>query len=185
MTTNIRAICVLLFLIPLTVSCGQPNTVTPDTVTIPPSDTTLPTVVMDIHFPQARIYTVTSTGFNPTMPTHLGANDEISLVARGEDTDGGIQDIQLWIAIGKTICDPGTGLCTQPGPGLTGAPEASNPDIAKQPGEISLKTRLVSHKLDIGQIRGNATAIKIEIEARAINFQGDIVKTKLVTLEWP
>jgi len=185
MPTNIRVICVLLSLVTLTVSCGQPNTVTPDSVTIPPSDTTPPTVVMDIHFSQGRIYTVTSTGFNPTMPTNVGANDEISLVARGEDSDGGIQDIQLWIAIGKTKCDPGTGLCEQSGPGLTGVPEASNPDIAKQPGEIALKTRLVSHKLDIAQIRGSADGITIDIEARAINFQGDIVQTKLVRLTWP
>ncbi|MCI0551478.1 MAG: hypothetical protein L0287_11020 [Anaerolineae bacterium] len=180
MPTNIRAICVLLFLITLAVSCG-----TQDTVTIPPSDTTQPTVVMDIHFPEGRIYTVTSTGFNPTMPTHLGANDEISLVAKGEDTDGGIQDIQLWIGIGVMICDPNTGDCVLTGPGLASAPAASNPDTAKQPGETALKTRLVSHKLDIRQIRGGANGVTIEISARAINFQGVIVKTTLVTLTWP
>src|SRR5688572_8623467 len=185
MPTNIKTIRVLLLLITLAVSCGRQDTATPDSVTIPPVDTTPPTVVMDIHFPQGRIYTVTSTGFNPTMPTNVGANDEISLVAKGEDIDGGIQDIQLWISIGKTFSDSGTGLCEQEGPGLVGAPEASNPDTAKQPGETALKTRLVSHKLDINQIRGVADSLTIDIQAKAINFQGDIVSTTNVTLRWP
>ena len=185
MPTNMKAIHVLLLLATLAVSCGQQNTTSPDSVIIPPSDTTPPTVVMDIHFPQGRIYTVTSTGFNPTMPTNVGANDEISLVAKGEDVDGGIQDIQLWISIGRAICPPGSELCSQEGPGLAGAPEASNPDTANQPGETALKTRLISHKLDINQIRTGASSITIDIEARAINFQGDKVSTTRVTLRWP
>ena len=51
-------------------------------IAVPTADPrTPPAVVLDVHFPQGPILTVTPTGNTPLVPTQLNGNDEISLVA--------------------------------------------------------------------------------------------------------
>lgn len=164
-------------------SCPPPRP--EEVVTIPTADLTPPSVLMDVHFtePGKTFITVTNTS-NPAT-TKVAGNEEVSLAAKGVDSDGGCRDIQIWVETTAWKYNPdGTG--TTIGPGLVGAPRASNPDrSAMNPGDQARKERLVSHKLDIRQLRGSYSAIRLEVWATALNFHNNQTNTSTLTIEWP
>src|SRR2546423_8616838 len=88
-------------------------------VTIPSSDATPPVVIMDAHFSNKPLITLTSTSAGDTVK--IGGNDTVTLIEKGTDPQG-IKDIQ--ISVEETCWINGSTT----GPGLLGAPEASNPD---------------------------------------------------------
>lgn len=153
-----------------------------DKLTIPASDVTPPTITMDIFLPnQSTPLTFTPT--TPVTPTVTAtANDVVTVVARGDDADGGVQDVQVWAV--QTSWKSVGGIAQQVGPGLAGAPEASNPD-ASAIGEVALKSRLATHNVDIKQIRGGYSRVQIEVWATAKNFHGGTISTTHAQISWP
>lgn len=156
-----------------------------DVVTIPAADSTPPSAGLDAHFTQPGKVYITVTNSSSPASTKILGNEEVSLAAKGSDNDGGCRDIQIWIETTAWRDNP-DGTRTKIGPGLIGAPEASNPDPgAGNPGDQARKERLLTHKLDIRQIRGSYNAISLKVWATALNFHGGEVSTATVTLEWP
>lgn len=152
-------------------------------VTIPASDPTPPSVILDVHFSQSGKAYISVTPYSGDLTSMITPNEEISLAAKGTDADGGCQDIQIWVETTTWKQNP-DGSMTQTGSGLQGMPTASNPDLsAKSPGDQARKERLLTHKVDIAQLRGSADRIRIKVWAEAVNFHGGKSKTGVVSLE--
>lgn len=156
-----------------------------DVVTIPAADSTPPSAGLDAHFTQPGKAYITVTNSSSPASTKILGNEEVSLVAKGSDSDGGCRDIQ--ISVEMTAWRIGTnGLESREKPLSADRPATSNPDLsAGIPGDQASKERLLTHKLDIRQIRGSYSAISLKVWATALNFNGGKVKTGELTLEWP
>jgi hypothetical protein len=146
-------------------------------ITVPSQDGTPPEVSLDLYFPGDRIFTVTSTGFNPALPTELNGSEEIPLVAGCIDRDGGCQNIQIFVD-GVTT---GIGSVT---PIPVGRPLAENPDALAVAGGTALTNRVASARLNIPQLRGSSSGLRFEITARATNAHQAVANTRRLTLLW-
>lgn len=152
-------------------------------VTVPITDSTPPTTLMDAHFTEPGKGYVTVSNNSPPVTVQVRGNEEVSLVAKGEDIDGGCQDVQIWVE--STTWRNSGGIQSQTGPGLLGSPTASAPDTISKPGDQARKTCLLTHKLNVAQLRGGADRMRLRIWAEAVNFHGTRVSSAPLTLEWP
>lgn len=149
------------------------------TITVPvPDPHTRPEVVLDVHFPQGPILTVTPTANVPEVPPHLGANDEISLVALCTDNDSGCRNIEIF-AEATTTNTNGSVVPAVPGPAVV---ENLDPNAA--PGGTAGQKRNASIKLSVAQLRGAFAGLKLDVSARATNAHNDMWNTKKVSLFW-
>ena len=146
-------------------------------VVIPSSDTTPPSLVMDLHLPNGNIVSVMSTSTASTVLVPGGGR--VTVIAKATDSEGA-QDAQIWAASITTKIDPTTGLATQTGPGLLGAPSASNPD-GHTAGQKACTERIVQQNLDVRT--GPSGSVSFEVSARGVNFGGGNVRTATVTLK--
>lgn len=95
---------------------GQP-------VTIPTTDSSPPSVAVDFFLPDGR-----TVSFPPGAATQLvssNSNGLVTVIAKATDPQGS-QDIQVWAA--ERSCTSSGNTTTCAGPGLLGAPSASNPN---------------------------------------------------------
>jgi hypothetical protein len=173
---------VLSAIAPLLLLVGACDTNPADKVTIPPSDATAPTVVMDIFQPSKTSPLTVTPATQGTPTVTAGADEVITLTARGDDPDGGVQDIQIWVT--KTLTQTSGGVQSVIGPGLVAAPEANNPDSGSV-GGLALKSRLVTLNIDMKQIRAGYTNVRIDVKATAKNFNGGTVSTPSARIVWP
>ena len=148
-------------------------------ITIPASDATPPTTVMDVHLPNKPIITVTPP--SPAVSSTIGGSDTVTIIAKGTDPEG-TKDIQIWVE--ETWWTTSGGTTTQTGPGLLGAPEAHNLDNGTA-GAKGCTERVATLNLYIKQRRKLATSYRIRTWATAINFGGAKVNSAVVTLTWP
>jgi hypothetical protein len=117
--------------------------------------------------------------------TKVMGNEVVTLIAKCTDNDGGCRDVQIRVETTTWVTNS-DGSVSQIGPNLAGAPEVSNPDTAKNPGDTASKERTGSYNMSIGQIRGASTsAVRLRPQAKVINFFGGSVDTAMMTLEWP
>ena len=96
-------------------------------VVIPASDTTDPSVVMDVHLPNGNIVTVTAGSGISTVPVPGGG--KVTLIVNAKDSEG-VQDAQIWAASITTKIDPVTGTASKTGPASFSAPTTSNRTVA-------------------------------------------------------
>jgi hypothetical protein len=144
-------------------------------IVIPSSDTTDPSVVMDFHLPNGSIVTVVPGSSTSTVPVPGGGR--VTVIVNAKDSEG-IQDPQIWAAEIKERINPG-GTVTRSGPGLLGAPTASNKDNGT-PGQKGCTERLVSTNLEVS--KSPTLSVSYEVHAVGVNFGGRNVSTPLVTL---
>lgn len=148
---------------------GQP-------VTIPASDSTPPTLVVDFHLADGSLVTVQSGGQAPADIISPDGTVTINAVARDAE---GVRDVQLWIAARKCTSDAATGTTSCSGPGLLGAPTASNRD-GGAPGATGCTERLTSQSVQVvhTQVRDDS----YEVSVRGENFGGQTVQIGLIRL---
>lgn len=145
-------------------------------IVIPTSDTTDPSLAVDFFLPDGTVVTVTPGSAVSTIAVPGGG--WVTVIAKAQDPEG-VQDAQIWAASITWTTDPNTGLTTRSGPGLLGAPTASNRDGRSQ-GQKGCTERLVSQKLEVrSSPRGG---VSYEVSARGINFGGGVISTPLVSL---
>jgi hypothetical protein len=121
--------------------------------------------------------TISISSASGPFTTSVGANDIVTLIASGSDPEG-IQDIQIFIE------ETASSVGSTTGPGLVGAPSASNRDSTAPRGK-GCSSRLATLNLDIAKLRRGATSLRIRAWATAVNFGGTEVKTDVVVLNWP
>ena len=145
-------------------------------IVIPSADATDPSLTMDFHLPNGNIVTVTSSSTTSTVPVPGGGR--VTVIVNAKDPEG-IQDVQIWAAGITTKIDPNTGTATQSGPGLLGAPTASNRDngSAVQKG---CTERIAETNLEVR--KSSTEIVSHEIHAVGFNFGGKRVQTPLVRL---
>ena len=146
-------------------------------VVIPSSDTTPPTVVMDFHLPNGTVVTVTPSSMTSIVAVPGGGR--VTVIVNAKDSEG-VQDAQIWAAAITTTIDPNTGIATRSGPGLLGAPTASNP-ASGSPGGKACTERVVSQNLDVSS--NSQGSVAFEVSARGVNFGGRDVRTSLIRLQ--
>ncbi|HYJ38634.1 MAG TPA: hypothetical protein VEV87_08455 [Chitinophagaceae bacterium] len=166
-------ILVPLFL--LDINCKNSNKCFSGTsITIPSSDLTTSTTIMDVHMSNKPITSVTSAS-SPDSAA-IGGNDTVTIIAKGTDPEG-IKDIQIWVE--ETWWNPSI-----TGPTLLSAPEVRNVDNSTA-GAKGCTERLATLNLYIKQRRKQATSYRIRTWSTAVNFGGAKVNSAVVTLRWP
>ena len=143
-----------------------------------PDPHTHPDVVLDVHFAQGQILTVTPAANVPEVPPQLGANGEISLVALCTDNDSGCRNIEIFAEATTTNAN-GSVVPAAPGPAVA---ENLNPNAT--PGGTASQKRNASIKLSVAQLRGTSAGLKLEVSARATNAHNEQWNTKQVSLFW-
>ena len=102
----------------------------------------------------------------------------MTVIVNAKDSEG-IQDAQIWAADITYKIDPSTGITTRSGPGLLGAPTASNRDSGS-PGQKECTERVASINLEVR--KSPTGGVSHEVHAVGVNFGGRNVSTPLVTL---
>ena len=69
--------------------------------------------------------------------------------ATGKDPETGIQAVEIWLTTSSTFCDS-SGICTQSGPGLVGAPTWTSTQPKKNPGEVMSPTSFLVDWVELG-----------------------------------
>ena len=136
---------------------GQP-------VTISASDTSSPSVVVDFFLPDGRTVSFPSAGTPSTVTSN--SSGRVTVIAKTTDPEGA-QDAQIWAAAKSCTTLGGSTSCS--GPGLLGAPSASNPD-ARTAGMTGCTERLVQHNLQV--FRDPTRDVSQEVTVYGKNFAG-------------
>ena len=144
----------------------------PKTITRPGTDTTGPNLLVLTLQPPGQ----QETGVPVTL--QVGPDDVVPVRVLARDQDGGIQDVQVWMTTTRWTGN------TQTGPGLAGAPVASNPNPAAV-GAPTSDTREVTYSIDIAAERGGADRLRVEVWAEAVNFGGMKSVSPQAVLLWP
>jgi hypothetical protein len=150
---------------------GQP-------VVVPSADATDPTVTLSFFLPD---------GTTVTAPAGQGTTDvltppgEVVISAVARDPEG-VRDVQLWVASRSCTMDPSAGTATCSGPGLLGAPTASNRD-ATAAGGNGCTERLATQNVDV--VKSPTRDVSFEVHARGENFGSATVSTGLIRLRAP
>ena len=146
-------------------------------VTIPATDLTPPTLAIDFIEPNGQIISVASGGPIPAQVISPGGDVTINAVVTDPE---GVRDAQLWIA--ERNCTTQNGITSCSGPGLLGAPTASNPD-GGQAGQTGCTQRLVTQTV---QVVGTSVRNRShEVTVLGVNFGGQQTMVGLINLLAP
>lgn len=100
----------------------------------------------------------------------------------GADNNGGIKSLELWMNTERCRSNGDETTCA--GPGLLGAPTRSVVS-SKNIGEYAYKERIIVEGLDLDEMLGSSTSLRVNVWAVAENFHGGKVRTPTVTIEYP
>jgi hypothetical protein len=146
-------------------------------VVIPASDATDPTVVLDFFLPNGQTVSVSPNSVPSTVIVPRGGT--VALWAKASDGQG-IKDVQLWIGTKTCSIDASAGTAACSGPGLLGAPTASNRDTDVV-GQNGCTERMVAQNLVVKNTR--SSSVSYEVEVRGVNFGGREVRIPMIRLE--
>ena len=151
-------------------------------LTVPASDLTPPTTLwLQIDRPGRPLLNAYITSADP--PANAAAGQQMRITARTDDPDGGVKDVQIWMTEQTWRTNP-DGTVTSTGPGLAGAPVASNPSQAVV-GDPAPASRSVTYSLTPPTAAVGAIRREYVIWARAMNFHGGTVQTQSLTIGVP
>jgi hypothetical protein len=160
--------------------CGDDDD---DVVTIPSSDGSSPSVVMDAHFNvEQRPYMTVTNGSTPQQ-ANAKPDETVTLIATGSDTDGGVKTIEIYMI--KDSCglpDPDDELAEACFFDFAYVVAANpDPDIMKTAGASAAKSRTVSYNVDFPH--DSTRSFEAEVSARVTNWAGDKVDSAHITIE--
>jgi hypothetical protein len=166
-------------------ACGGGAGASPkDSVTIPSSDGSSPSIAMDAHFNVEQRPFISVSNGSSAQQASAKPGEVVTFIANGTDPDGGVKTVQIWAE--ETTCTPpdSDGLVSCSGPGLSGQPIAENrdPDQNKKPGDTAAKSRLVTFNLSVPNGSGSYEA---KVSAVVENFSGEKKTTPKVTITRP
>jgi hypothetical protein len=156
-----------------------------DVVTIPSSDGSSPSVVMDAHFKvEQRPYMTVTNGSTPQQ-ADAQPNETVTFIATGSDTDGGVKTIEIWFVrdpCPRHDADFGDGLAGRCQALVTRSLAAKNPDpdIMKTAGATAAKSRTVSYN---AQFPANRSRYLEDVWAKVVNWAGDEVESAHIKID--
>lgn len=145
-------------------------------IVIPSSDLSDPSLILDLHLPDGQIVPVTENSSPTTIAVTGGGR--VTVIVNTKDGEG-VQDSQIWAAEEKYRIDPNTGARISAGPGLLGAPTASNRD-GSSPGQKGCTERVATQNLEV--LISPLGGTDFEIHASGLNFASRKVMTPLIKL---
>ena len=146
------------------------------TVVVPSSDPSPPALDMIIEYGPGTDNTLEVN--SSSLPSTIQTNEnEISISIITTDNNGGIKKVELW----TTFAFYKNG---QVQPGQNGRP-ADQFLSTRNIGDKVLKTRLLSHTINMPDKLGTHDEMRIEVWANSENFHGGAVSTPLISIEYP
>jgi hypothetical protein len=156
-----------------------------DVVTIPSSDGSSPSVVMDAHFNvEQRPYLTVANGSAPQQ-ADAEPDETVTFIATGSDTDGGVKTIEIWhttdtCSLGDPDADEQATACQALiRPSI--AAKNPDPDIMKTAGATAAKSRTISYNVHF-PLDSNRS-FKEDVWAKVINWAGDEVGSAHITID--
>jgi hypothetical protein len=154
-----------------------------DVVTIPSSDGSSPSVVMDAHFNvEQRPYMTVTNGSTPQQ-ANAQADETVTLIATGSDTDGGVKTIEIFMV--KDSCglpDPDDDLAEACFFDFANVVAKNpDPDVMKTAGASAAKSRTVSYNVHFPP--NSSRSFEADAWARVTNWAGDKVDSAHITIE--
>jgi hypothetical protein len=161
-----------------TTACGGGGSTNANAIVVPSADATPPTTAwLQANIPNrpfANVYLGSASA-----SSEMGENDTVVVTARGDDLDGGVQDVQIWAS--TTLYRARAGVVA--GPSLSGTPMASNPSSAK-PGDTASKDGSAAWTFSVPSLMTGYDGIKVDLHADVVNFHGGTAKTATLTLRF-
>jgi hypothetical protein len=183
-TRGIRLIAALAIVVAAG-ACGDDDD-SSDVVTIPSSDGSSPSVVMDAHFNvEQRPYVSVTNGSTPQQADAV-PDETVTFIATGTDTDGGVKTIEIWHATNPCprhdadFGDDLQGTC-QPLLLRTVAAKNPDPDIMKTAGATAAKSRTVSYNVHFPL--DSTRSFKEDVWAKVVNWAGDERESAHTTID--
>lgn len=147
-------------------------------IVVPASDPTPPsTAWLQANIPNRPLANV-MLGSAPAS-AEMGENETVRVTARGDDNDGGVQDVRIWAS--TTLYRHRAGVVA--GPTLSGTPMASNPSAAK-PGDLASTSGSATWTFNVPSLMTGYDGLKLDVFAEVVNFSGGNVKTSTLTLRF-
>jgi hypothetical protein len=156
-----------------------------DVVTIPSSDGSSPSVVMDAHFNvEQRPYLTVANG-SARQQADAEPDETVTFIATGSDTDGGVKTIEIWHTTDRcSLGDPNaeeeaTACQALLSPSV--AAKNPDPDIMKTAGATAAKSRTVSYNVQFPP--DSTRSFKENVWAKVVNWAGDEVRSADITID--
>ena len=143
-------------------------------VTIPATDATPPAMTLDVHLPDGKLVTLVP-GSSGTADVTSASGGTVTLIAKATDPEG-VRDVQLWVQ--DENCHVGQPQSCS-GPGLGGAPSATNPDT-QGTGATGCTERVVTENVQIGS--NGSRFLSQQVFAKGVNFGGGTTDTQLANV---
>jgi hypothetical protein len=176
MTSFYSRLCCLIFVVITIVGCK------PRQLVVQASDATPPSALwLQIDRPGQPFLNADIANADPL--AHADSGLQMRITARGDDPDGGVKDVQIWLTEQTWMTGP-DGSETTSGPGLAGAPVASAPSQANV-GDPAPASSSITHSLTPPTFKPPMTRRQYLIWARALNFHGGATETRKLTISVP
>jgi len=149
-----------------------------DSVTIPSSDGSSPSITMDAHFNVESRPFLTVTHGSSDQQANAQPGETVTFLANGQDRDGGVERVQIWATFSE--CSGGDGEArTCSSPGLVSQPRAESVDAdpGKGPGDVAATSRVTQYNLTI------EASVEARVWAIVENFSGDRVRSATITID--
>ncbi len=180
---GIRLIAVVALVV-AAAGCGDDDD-SSDVVTIPSSDGSSPSVVMDAHFNvEQRPYMTVANGSAPQQ-ADADPDETVTFIATGSDTDGGVKTIEIWHTTDRcSLGDPddeeqATACQALLAPSI--AAKNPDPDIMKTAGATAAKSRTVSYNVHYPP--DSTRSFKEDVWAKVVNWTGGEVRSARITID--
>jgi hypothetical protein len=156
--------------------CGDDDD---DVVTIPSSDGSSPSVVMDAHFNvEQRPYLTVGNG-SATQDADAEPDETVTFIATGSDTDGGVKTIEIWHTTDHCALAPGVACQALLVPSV--AAKNPDPDITKTAGASAAKSRTVSYNVHFPL--DSERSFEENVWAKVVNWAGDEIRSARITID--
>ena len=154
-----------------------------DVVTIPSSDGSSPSIVMDAHFNvEDKPYMTVAHGSAPQQ-SDAKPDETVTFIATGSDTDGGVKTIEIWLVedhCGLPDPDDEVGVVCHVDYSHVVA-ENPDPDVTRTAGASAATSRTVSYNVHFPLDR--ARGFEADASARVVNWAGEVVRSAHITIE--
>jgi hypothetical protein len=154
-----------------------------DVVTIPSSDGSSPSIVMDTHFNvEQRPYMTVANGSAPQQ-ARAKPDETVALIATGSDTVGGVKTIEIWLVQDNCgLPDPDdefAEVCYFDYANVVA--ENPDPDVTKTAGASAAASRTVGCNVHFPL--DSRRSFEADASARVVNWVGEVVRSAHITID--
>ena len=161
--------------------CGSMSCFTGSEIAIPASDSTSPTVTLEVRMPDGSVVNLAPPAV-PNSKVIVPVNGDVSLTAVASDPQG-VRDVRLFVNPGRDVINNATGIGTRTGPGLLSGPTKSNRDNASV-GQAGCTARVAVQTVPVEHVANSlgSRTLFYEVWVEGENFGGQSVRIPMFEL---